>query len=397
VDFLRHLFATDFIPHGFCLRWDPGVLWLQVVSDALIALAYFAIPIALIGFVRKRKDLAFHWMFVAFGIFILACGATHVINIMTVWIPVYRLDALVKAIAAAASLITCVMLVRLAPLALRLPSPNDLRAEITLRSDAEHLLLELEDRVQERTARLERYAQAMEHVAFISSHDLREPLHTVHTFTELLARRCKPKLDDEDEKLMTFIVGGARRMQMLIDDLLEYTRVVKSTNAENLGVPTSLEEAAHGAMMILENSIHDTGAEISIQPGLPFVNAQIAPLRQVFQNLLSNAIKYRRPGSPIKIDIRASVRGSLCMVTVQDDGIGLDMRYSASIFEPFKRLHGPDVPGSGVGLALCKSVVQSFGGSIWVESAGPGQGSQFHFSLPVEQMAASEAATQRAS
>ncbi len=385
------LLSTDFIARGFLLWLDPGIVRLHVICDSLIALSYFAIAIALFSLIRKRKDLAFRSTFLVFGIFILARVATHVLNIVTLWAPVYWLDSLMEAIAAAASLIACAMLIRLVPAALRLPSPNDLRAEIALRTEAEQQLrqlnLELEDRVRERAARVEKYTQAMEHVAFIASHDLREPLHTVHTFTELLARRCKAKLDDEDEKLMMFIVGGARRMQTLIDDLLEYTRVIKSTNAENLGVPTSLEDAAHGAIAILDTSIRQTGAEIRIQPGLPVVCAQLAPLRQVFQNLLSNAIKYRRPGSPIKIEIRAMVRGSLGIVTVQDDGIGLDMRFSASIFEAFKRLHGPEVPGSGVGLALCKSVIQSFGGSIWVESGGLGKGSQFHFILPLEQTA----------
>jgi hypothetical protein len=100
LDFFSKLFATDFMPHGYCMRWSPEVIWLHVSSDGLIALAYFIIPFALIYFVRKRKDLAFNWMFILFGIFILACGTTHILGIVTLWAPVYRVDGLVKAITA---------------------------------------------------------------------------------------------------------------------------------------------------------------------------------------------------------------------------------------------------------------------------------------------------------
>jgi signal transduction histidine kinase len=396
VDLFRHLFATGFMPHGY-LRWDPSLLWLSVSSDAAVAFSCLVIPLAMFQFVRKRKDLAHQGIFFAIGAFILACGATHVMEIATLWKPLYGLDGLMKAITAVASMMTAVMLVRVAPAASRLPSPDDLKSESMRRLQAEQQLsqmnTQLEDLVQERTARIERYNQALERVAYIASHDLREPLNTVHTYAELLDQSIHGKLEEDERNLLDFILGGARRMQALIEGLLEYTRAVKTANiGENMAVPTSMEEAVQDAISILENSIRQTDADIRVHAGLPAVWSRLAPLRQIFQNLFSNAIKYRRPGEPVRIEVHAEVSGALCMVTVQDDGIGLDMRYSTSIFEAFKRLHGPDVPGSGVGLALCKSIVESFGGTIWVESKGPGTGSSFHFTLPVKSGALSGAA-----
>jgi chemotaxis family two-component system sensor kinase Cph1 len=395
VDFFRHLFTTDFMPHGY-LRWDPSLLWLVVSSDAAVAFSCLAIPLAILQFVRKRKDLAHHGIFFAFAVFILAFGATHLLEIATLWKPLYRLDGLMKAITAVASMMTAVMLARVAPALLRLPSPYDLKLEKMRRLQSEQQLSQmntrLEDLVRERTARIERYNQALERVAYIASHDLREPLNTVHTYAELLDQSIQGKLDEDERNLLDFILGGARRMQALIEGLLEYTRVVKTANVgENMAVPTSMDEAVQDAISVLENLIRQTGTDIRVDSGLPTVWSRLAPLRQIFQNLFSNAIKYRRPGEPVSIEVHAEVSGTLCMVTVQDYGIGLDMRYSTSIFEAFKRLHGPDVPGSGVGLALCKSIVESFGGTIWVESKGPGTGSSFRFTLPVKNGALSAA------
>ena len=143
------------------MRWASSVVWLHVISDAIIALAYFVIPLALIYFARKRKDLALNWMFVAFGIFILACGTTHVFSIVTLWYPVYRVEGVIKAITAAASIVTAALLVKMIPVALSLPRPDDLRREIDLRKAAEQELRSvnagLEQRVHDRTVGMARY------------------------------------------------------------------------------------------------------------------------------------------------------------------------------------------------------------------------------------------------
>jgi PAS domain S-box-containing protein len=153
------LHHASFMPHGMCYLWQPDLLFLHVVSDAFIALAYFTIPFGLLWFVRKRKDLQFNWMFVCFAIFIVACGATHVMEIITVWNPVYYASGTVKAITAAASVPTAILLIKLLPDALRIPSPAALEREIEFRERAEQALRQaneqLEARVIERTALLE--------------------------------------------------------------------------------------------------------------------------------------------------------------------------------------------------------------------------------------------------
>lgn len=374
---------------------NTGLLWLHVASGTLIVLACLVVSAALIRFLSKHADAAYPKLFVPFCVFAMACATAQVIGIVTPWMPMNPLAGSLEAIAALASVVACAMLMRAIPKALQLPSRADLQSERVGRSQAEQQLrqlhTQLDDLVRERTARIERYNHSLERVAYIASHDLREPLHTVHTYTELLDHSLQGKLEEDEKNLVDFILSGSRRMQALIDDLLEYTRVIRTANiGKNITEPVSLQEAAQSAISILEDSIRQSDTDIRVEAGLPAVSAQLAPMRQVFQNLIGNAIKYRRPGVRNRIQILAQVADSMCTVTVRDNGIGLDMRYATSIFEAFKRLHGPDVPGSGVGLALCKSIVESFGGMIWVDSDGPGTGSYFQFTLPLDSIARSD-------
>jgi PAS domain S-box-containing protein len=157
-ELLEKLFSSDFMPHGYCYLWKPGLVWLHVVSDALIALAYFSIPVTLIYFIRKRRDLPFNWMFVSFGTFILACGATHTMEVWTLWHGTYWLSGAIKVVTAMASVPTAILLVRLVPQALALPSPEAMKLEIAERKRTEQALhqanSELELKVLERTAEL---------------------------------------------------------------------------------------------------------------------------------------------------------------------------------------------------------------------------------------------------
>ncbi len=175
LEFFRQLFESDFMPHGFCFAWRPDILWLHVSSDVVIALAYYLIPITLIYLVRARRDLAFNWMFLLFGLFILSCGTTHLLSVWVLWHPIYRLEGVVKAITALASLPTAIVLVGLVPKAIALPSPAQLRAaneklvrEIAERRKAQdevsRLNGELEQRVAERTSDLERSNQMLREV-----------------------------------------------------------------------------------------------------------------------------------------------------------------------------------------------------------------------------------------
>lgn len=386
--FFGDLFATDFVAHGYCMRWASSVVWLHVVSDAIIALAYFVIPVALILFVRKRKDLAFHWMFVAFGIFILACGTTHVFSIITLWYPIYRIEGVVKALTAVSSIVTAALLVKMIPVALRLPSPDDLRREIDRRKAAEldlrNVNARLEQRVQERTVRMERYNKALQSITYISSHDLTEPVRTISLFTEELQRSSAGKLQGSELEYLGFIVTNARRMLHLIEDLSGFTHAVHSTEEATAFLPehTPVTQALKGALEDLGSALEESSASVIYSEDLPVVAMNRMPLQAVFKNLLGNSIQYARSGVPVRIEISAVEETDRHVISVRDNGLGLDMTYAEIIFQPFKRLHGGEIPGSGVGLAICKNVVESFGGRIWVESDGPGTGATFHFSIP---------------
>ena len=190
-EFLSKLFSSDFMPHGACYLWRPEIVWLHATSDTLIALSYYLIPIVLIYFVRKRTDLPFNWIFVMFGVFILACGTTHVMEVWTLWDPVYRLSGVIKAFTAVVSIATAVMLVKLIPQALALPSPTQLRtANLNLENEIKHRRRveealhhahdELEAKVQERTAQL---ASANEELRkeIVERQTAQEALHTAQS------------------------------------------------------------------------------------------------------------------------------------------------------------------------------------------------------------------------
>lgn len=386
IDFFRRLFDSDFMPHGGCYFWRPELVWLHVSSDALIVLAYVMIPFSLIQLVRKRKDLEFNWMFVMFGAFILACGATHFMNVWNIWHSAYRLDGVLKAITAFASIPTAVLMFRLVPQAVALPSADDLRQEIENRTRAEaevrSLNADLERRVAERTELLQRSNAALQRFAYVSSHDLQEPIRTIRTFNQLLAQEYAGRLDPKADQYIGFVVEASARMQNLVTDLLTYSRVLDPEAPKEVKIASSAQALAT-AILDLQQAIQESGATIEHE-ALPDVSMDETQLKQVFQNLISNAIKYRRPEEPLKISVAAEKSNDHWLFSVQDNGIGIESKYFSQIFEAFKRLHGKEYPGSGVGLTICKEIVESSGGRMWVESE-LGVGSAFKFTLPAAQ------------
>ncbi len=381
-EFLRNLFSSDFVPHGYCMRWKPEVIWLHVTSDALIACAYFLIPPLLIYFVRKRRDLAFNWMFVLFGLFILACGTTHLMAIWMLWQPVYRLDGMIKALTALASLPTAILLIQLVPRALRLPSPEQLQREVEQRTEAEEALrrlnAELERRVQKRTEDLKRSNDALQRIAYIAAHDLQEPIRMVTCYNQLLARRYYGALDETADQYIEFSVAGSKRMQQLVKDLLTYATSLHE-RGDRKQTMTDTGALLQTVLADLHLAISESGAVITADT-LPVVSGDPLQLKQVLQNLISNAIKYAKAGQNPRIHISTDYHSQEWQFVVRDEGIGLDPRYSDYIFEAFKRLDATS-PGSGIGLALCKAIIEDHGGRIWVESAA-GRGATFYFTLP---------------
>ena len=242
--------------------------------------------------------------------------------------------------------------------------------DITTRKKAEAHLL---DKVEE----LNRSNEELGQFAYIASHDLQEPLRMVASYTQLLSRRYKGKLDADADEFIAFAVDGASRMQRLIQDLLAYSRV--GTKGQDL-LNVSSENALQQALINLRGAIEASGALVTHDP-LPAVMADEMQLVQLFQNLVGNAIKYQSPGIP-KVHISAAGNGAKKSVfSVKDNGLGIDPQYFEKIFGMFQRLHKrEEFAGTGIGLAICKKIVERHGGSISVESQ-PGHGSTFSFAL----------------
>jgi signal transduction histidine kinase len=216
----------------------------------------------------------------------------------------------------------------------------------------------------------------LEQFLYVGSHDLQEPVRMVVSYTQLLSKRYKGKLDADADQFIAFAVDGASRMQGLIQGLLAYSRVV--TRGKDL-LDTSSEGALQQAVVNLRSVIEESRAQVT-HDSLPRVLADDAQLTQVFQNLLENAIKYRSPGIP-KAHVGASRSEGKWIFSVQDNGMGIDSQYFERIFGMFQRLHKrEEFGGTGVGLAICKKIVERHGGAISVESQ-PGVGSTFRFAL----------------
>jgi PAS domain S-box-containing protein len=216
----------------------------------------------------------------------------------------------------------------------------------------------------------------LQQFAFVTSHDLQEPLRTIGAYAQLLVRRCGTTLDDDSRDYLGFIVDGAARMQQLINDLLAFSRILHGH--ERALSELDMDAVFAWAIMNLNKAIHESGAQITCD-ALPHVLGNQQEIIQLAQNLLGNAIKYHGPEPP-RIHVWAEADGDEVRFAVADNGIGIAPAYHDQIFGVFKRLHGKDVPGTGVGLALCKRIVEKHGGRIWVESE-EGRGATFWFTL----------------
>jgi signal transduction histidine kinase/CheY-like chemotaxis protein len=428
IEFFSRFFDSDqFMPHGHCYQWLPDVLWLHVLSDLLIALAYVSIPISLIYFVFKRGDIAFERVFLMFGAFILLCGATHALEVYTVWHPIYRVAGVVKALAGLVSAGTAIVLWRLMPRLLALPSPSQLREanerlqkEVEVRQKAEGELSrsnhEMEERVKTRTGdlaeanevlRLEvsRRREAEEVVRakhtelekahaeaeransakseFLSrvSHELRTPLNAILGFAQLLEME---KGSNSHRESVEHILQGGHHLLDLVNEVLDLTR------AES-GKMTFSHEPVDVFQLISDclELVGPLAAKRKIAMAFDgaglngcHVLADLQRIKQVMLNLLSNALKYNREGGSVTISW-ANAAGDHLRVTVTDTGAGIAEQEQIRMFSPFERLGAEktEVEGTGLGLALSKRFVELMGGRIGFESKA-GVGSSFWFEMP---------------
>jgi len=336
--FFKTLFSSDgFMPHGFCFSWSPGLLWLHIVSDSLIALAYATIPVTLVYFIRKRRDLPFNWIFVCFGMFILACGATHAMDVWTLWHATYWLSGAVKAVTAVASVSTAILFVQLVPEALALPGPETLRREIAERklaeealSKANRRLIEAQEEERTRIAR-ELHDDISQRVALVAMQLDRMSLN-------LSASAADLKQGIEEAGRQTTDLGND--IQALSHRLHNSKLAYQGLTAATVGFCRELSDR-HGVAIAVrsEDVPSDLPPEISLC------------LYRVAQEALQNAMKH---SSARRVDV--SLRSTLneILLTVRDFGIGFDPEDA--------------VTGRGLGLISMKERLNLVGGELSIDS-----------------------------
>jgi signal transduction histidine kinase len=350
-------FSTEqFMPHGHCFMWTPGVLWIHVISDILISMAYFTIPFVLLYIVRRRKDLPFDWLVVCFGAFIVACGLTHAMDVWNIWHTSYWVEGTVKALAAASSVPTALLLWRSLPDILSLPSQRQLR-------DANESLARANRELEAFTASV--------------SHDLRSPLTTIAGQAGLLELSL-PNATEEQRRRLQRIQGSVKQMSELIDALLVLSRISRHTLHREI---VDVSAVAESIVQELRQKDPSRTVDVSVEPNMS-VHGDRRLIADLFENLISNAWKFTSKTPSPRIEIGQSQHGSMATLYVRDNGAGFDMAFEQKLFKPFQRLHGTsEFEGSGVGLATVARIVDRHGGRIWAEGK-PNSGAVFYFTMP---------------
>ena len=371
----------NFLPHTFCYLSKPSLVWTHAVTDLLIGLSYVAISAMLTLLVhRARRDIPFSWVFLAFGLFIVACGTTHFMEVLVLWKAWYWLSASVKIVTAIASVATAIVLPPLIPKAV---------AMVQEAKKSEARRMELQEQVaaleRERAARAEAEEASRARDAFLAtlSHELRTPMTTILGWASMIRGGT---LDAEATSTgMAAIEQSARAQAQLIDDLLDVSRIVAGKLAlelrrTDLGdvIRAALEAVALGAE---KKGIH---LEVMLPPSPVALTADAARLHQVVTNILTNAVKFTPAGGRVQVELRREHGQAVVVVT--DTGIGIESDFLPYVFDRFTQADASftrGYSGLGLGLAIARHLVELHGGTIAAESGGKGKGSTFTVRLPL--------------
>jgi signal transduction histidine kinase len=375
-DWLR---PANFMPHGHCYLWRPDMLWLHVGSDTLIALSYYAIPVALAYFVRRRRAvLPYWWVPALFAMFIFLCGTTHVMNIWTVWNPDYVTDGLVKLATGLVSAATAVLVFVTLPHALELRTPIELQREVDSQT-AE--LLAVNARLQQALEKLAEADQRKNQFLATLAHELRNPLAPISNGLQVMQISA-----GTDGTLMPVTLMMERQMKhlvRLVDDLLDSSRITRgkvSLRKERL----SLQPLLKGAIEMSWTPAEAARLELIVEMApVPIdVEGDRDRLTQVFSNILSNAAKYTTGPGKVWLSLHSENRQAV--VRIKDTGVGIPPEALEHVFEMFAQLSpaGLAERGLGIGLALVRELVVLHGGEVEARSEGPNRGSEFIVRLP---------------
>jgi signal transduction histidine kinase/ActR/RegA family two-component response regulator len=379
-EFMGRLFKPDFMPHGHCYFWRHDLLILHIVSDLLIVLAYYSIPVALLWFVRKKKELPFNWLFVMFGAFIFLCGTTHLMNVFTLFNGVYRAEGLLKLATGLVSCVTAVMTVRLIPKALEMKSPEEMMTVNKVLQDHATALEKANQAFREAKEEADNANQAKSEFISRMSHELRTPLNAILGFGQLIEMQNPTEVQ---RNRINHITRAGHHLLHLINELLDMSRIEAGRLHLSLE-PVCLATALNEALDLIRPLAADRRIKISapiVDPNC-FVLADNHRFQQVLLNLVSNAVKYIPLDGKVTISYE-SLAYSNVRVSITDTGPGIPADKLARLFTPFDRLgkEHSAIEGAGLGLALCKRLMQAMGGTIGADST-PGSGSTFWVELP---------------
>jgi two-component system, sensor histidine kinase and response regulator len=366
---------SGFVPRSACGAWTTQLILLHNISDALIWLAYVAIPLILIYFLRHRRDVPFYRVFWLFGLFIAFCGLTHLLEVVVFYVPIYHLIGVVKLATAVVSLATVVALIPTVPRALALRSPAELEREIADRRKAEAEALCAREAAETANRLKSEFLANM-------SHEVRTPMNGILGMTELA---LGTDLSPEQREYLETVNSSADALLMVIDDILDFSKIEADKLRLDPG-PLDLRDCLGDAMRTLGLRAHQKELELAFDVAHDVPNALVGDggrLRQVLINLVGNAIKFTRHGEVVVTVRKASEVGRevILAFAVSDTGIGIPPEKQAAIFRPFEQADGSTTRkygGTGLGLTISARLVELMGGRIALESC-VGEGSTFSF------------------
>lgn len=375
---LTTLFSSAmFMPHGHCYLWQPALVWLQVLSNGGIALAYISIFATLVYLVRRIQDIPFQWMYVAFATFIVACGVTHIFDVYVIWHPEYWIDGVVRAVTAVASIGTALMLPPLVPKAVALAEAAGVAHERGLRlEDANKELASLLDKTKE----LEQLkTQFFANV----SHELRTPLALILGPTQALL--TADNLSDSQRRDLEVVLRNARSLLSQVNDLLDVAKL-EAGKVEPDYVDIDVASLVRLTASNFESLAVERGISYDVRaPGEVRGEVDAEKLQRVVLNLLSNAFKFTPQGGSVHCELRVHQASEAALIEVSDSGPGIRPEHREAVFDRFRQLEGGTTRrfgGTGLGLAIAKDFVELHGGHITLADAELG-GALFRVELPL--------------
>lgn len=422
------LFGRGLLPHGMCFLWKPEILWLHVISDLVIGLSYYSIPVALYVFVRKRTDLEFGSIFQLFAAFIFLCGSTHFLSIFVNWQPYYAIEGVLKFLTAGVSAVTAIVIWPLIPKALALPSPARLRGlnvelerQVASRRQAEARLWvtndSLESLVARRTrdlaeanaglvAEIERRKTIEAELAlarqnaeaanrakssFLAAmgHEIRTPLNAILGIAQATAQQVDASMV---EKNLAIITESGQTLQNILNDLLDYSKI-EAGHVSIVAARTNLTEFIGSKRELWAPQAAAKSLRLLTRSNVPLdqhVMVDSHRLSQILDNLLSNAVKYSSGGVvELSVDLNDDASGrTILSASVRDEGIGIARDLWPFLFKPFEQLsedRARKFGGTGLGLAISQRLAQLMQGEIRFESE-PGVGSCFTLTIPIARL-----------